>query len=305
MASPRNFHPRRHAGAWHGPAPHRSVFAGNPVEAHRAGVDFVSRVTLEKIEQACGCGDYNVAGYPLDSTYYQGDSRALPRASHIVKRAGKSYCWRLATKGTGWKGIWPPVECPLVASRVHGCDRQRHVEIDQWQLEKLGLVAAKVTGAFITFPVCRRITRTCFGARRTRPQTPPYRVDVGVAPERQHRGHPRWSPYCSTISTGLGRERPSADLARLLLSAADCWTCCRVTRRCVRSIRFASRKRYIDPKSFRRLQGFRRSPAARSGIGGADGVTAIRIRRSVSAVSCDGPSPRRDRPRATNRGRSG
>ena len=47
------------------------VFAGDPVEAHRKGVEFVSDVLLQKVERPVDAVITTGAGYPLDLTYYQ------------------------------------------------------------------------------------------------------------------------------------------------------------------------------------------------------------------------------------------
>lgn len=64
------------------------VFAGDPVAAHRHGVEFVSKVMLETLDQPADAVITTSAGYPLDLTFYQA-IKGITAASHIVKRGGK------------------------------------------------------------------------------------------------------------------------------------------------------------------------------------------------------------------------
>ena len=63
------------------------VFAGDPVKAHRTGVEFVSRVLLETLDEPVDAVITTSAGYPLDLTYYQA-IKGVTAASHIVKLGG-------------------------------------------------------------------------------------------------------------------------------------------------------------------------------------------------------------------------
>ena len=118
-----------------------AVFAGNPVEAHRGGVEFVSRVMLETLEEPVDAAITTAAGYPLDLTFYQA-VKGITAASHIVKPGGKILLAAACDEGAG-----APEFCRML--RENRSDRAfmeniRHspVEVDQWQLEKLGLVTA-------------------------------------------------------------------------------------------------------------------------------------------------------------------
>src|SRR4029077_19333587 len=64
------------------------VFAGNAVEAHRRGVEFVSQVMLETLDEPVDAVITTSAGYPLDLTFYQA-IKGITAASHIVKPGGK------------------------------------------------------------------------------------------------------------------------------------------------------------------------------------------------------------------------
>jgi nickel-dependent lactate racemase len=123
------------------------VFAGHPVEAHRRGVEFVSRVMLEQIDGPVDAVITTAAGYPLDLTYYQA-IKGITAAQHIVKRGGRILLVAACEEGSG-----APEFTRMVAE--HRSDKafmdaivDRPVVVDQWQLEKLGLVTAKAEVLF-------------------------------------------------------------------------------------------------------------------------------------------------------------
>jgi nickel-dependent lactate racemase len=115
------------------------VFAGDPVAAHRRGVDFVSRVMLERLEKPVDAVITTAAGYPLDLTYYQ-SLKGVTAAQHIVKPGGKILLMAACEEGPGapefrrmlkefpsWQGFLDHIDhTPVV--------------IDQWQIEKLAMV---------------------------------------------------------------------------------------------------------------------------------------------------------------------
>ena len=120
-----------------------AVFAGHPEQAHRKGVEFVSRVMLETLPEPVDAVITTAAGYPLDLTYYQA-LKGITAASHIVKPGGKILLVAACAEGAGG-----PEFCEML--RRYPSDRQfmdeiaacGNVTVDQWQLEKLGLVTAK------------------------------------------------------------------------------------------------------------------------------------------------------------------
>ncbi|MBI1790326.1 MAG: nickel-dependent lactate racemase [Acidobacteria bacterium] len=119
------------------------VFAGHPREAHRRGVQFVSRVMLETLEEPVDAAITSSAGYPLDLTFYQA-IKGITAASQIVKPGGKILLVAACQEGCG-----APEFQRMVAGNPSGpafMDKiaAAPVVVDQWQLEKLGLVTAKV-----------------------------------------------------------------------------------------------------------------------------------------------------------------
>ncbi len=119
------------------------VFAGNAVEAHRRGVEMVSEVMLETLDEPVDAVITTSAGYPLDLTFYQA-IKGITAASHIVKPGGKILLIAACDEGAGAAEFSAMVsENPSDRAFM---DRiaKAPVVVDQWQLEKLGLVTAKL-----------------------------------------------------------------------------------------------------------------------------------------------------------------
>jgi nickel-dependent lactate racemase len=125
-----------------GARPICSVFAGDPVAAHRRGVEFVSEVMLETLEEPVDAVITTSAGYPLDLTFYQA-IKGVTAAAHIVKPGGKILLIAACEEGAGAPEFnrmlrENPSDSEFLRSIEHA-----PVTIDQWQLEKLALVTAK------------------------------------------------------------------------------------------------------------------------------------------------------------------
>lgn len=117
------------------------VFAGNPVEAHLKGSEFVTRVMLEQLDEPLDGVITSAAGYPLDLTFYQA-IKGITAASHIVKSGGQILLIAECEEGAGA----PEFRDMLRSYPSHRefMDKILHapVTVDQWQLEKLALVTA-------------------------------------------------------------------------------------------------------------------------------------------------------------------
>ncbi len=123
------------------------VFAGEPLEAHRRGVEFVSQVMLERLDGPVDAVITTSAGYPLDLTFYQ-SLKGVTAARHIVKRGGRILLAAACEEGPGgpefsqmlknfpsWKGFLEHIDrAPVV--------------VDQWQLEKLAMVTRQAKVLF-------------------------------------------------------------------------------------------------------------------------------------------------------------
>ena len=124
-----------------------AVFAGEPVKTHAAGVEFVRESTLAAVGEPVDAVITTSGGYPLDLTYYQ-SIKGITAAGHIVKEGGTILLIAPCPEGIG-----SPEFTKLVRS---GKDWQTllkdlegaPVEVDQWQAEKLAMVAQKANLAF-------------------------------------------------------------------------------------------------------------------------------------------------------------
>ncbi len=118
------------------------VFAGDPELAHRAGVEFVSQALLQTLEEPVDAVITSSAGYPLDLTYYQ-CIKGVTAASHIVKPGGSILLAAACTEGAGAPEfanmLREGVSAAAFLERIQGAP----VTVDQWQLEKLAMVATR------------------------------------------------------------------------------------------------------------------------------------------------------------------
>jgi nickel-dependent lactate racemase len=118
------------------------IFAGDPVTAHAAGVQFLRTTSLERLSGLADAVITSAAGHPLDLTLYQ-TIKGLTAAQHIAKPGG-----RILILGECAEGVGSPEFAAMVASFTdYGSFLDEignaAVEIDQWQLEKLALAGQK------------------------------------------------------------------------------------------------------------------------------------------------------------------
>jgi nickel-dependent lactate racemase len=124
-----------------------AVFAGEPEKAHAAGMEFVSKVMLEQLPEPVDAVITSCAGYPLDLTFYQA-IKGITAAQHIVKPGGRILLIAECQEGAG-----APEFCQMLKKSTSSSDFLEHlasspVIIDQWQLEKLAIVAQKAEVLF-------------------------------------------------------------------------------------------------------------------------------------------------------------
>jgi nickel-dependent lactate racemase len=119
------------------------VFAGNAVEAHRRGVQMVSEVMLETLDEPVDAVITSSAGYPLDLTFYQA-IKGITAASHIVKPGGRILLVAACDEGAGAAEFSHMVSQNPSDRAFMDRIAVAPVVVDQWQLEKLGLVTAKL-----------------------------------------------------------------------------------------------------------------------------------------------------------------
>ncbi len=118
------------------------VFAGHPVKAHAAGVEFVENTCLEEIDQPADVVITSAAGFPLDLTFYQ-SVKGITAATHLARPGGKILMVAECSEGMG---------SPEFASMIRQMGgfaeyldqvRDAPVEVDRWQVEKLALAGVQ------------------------------------------------------------------------------------------------------------------------------------------------------------------
>jgi lactate racemase len=118
------------------------VFAGNAVKAHAAAVEFFESTSLEPLDGLADAAITSAAGYPLDLTFYQ-CLKGLTAASHVVKPGGRMLLLSECAEGIGSpeyaRGLSEYTGHAEFLEKI----RDRKVEVDQWQLEKLALTGLK------------------------------------------------------------------------------------------------------------------------------------------------------------------
>ncbi|MEZ5355842.1 MAG: nickel-dependent lactate racemase [Bryobacteraceae bacterium] len=118
------------------------IFAGDPVLAHRAGVEFVSRVMLEMLPGPADAVITTAAGYPLDLTFYQA-VKGVTAAQHVLKPDGRILLFAACEEGPGAEEFSDMLKTAPEAGEFLSRIEKRDVVVDQWQMEKLAMVARK------------------------------------------------------------------------------------------------------------------------------------------------------------------
>jgi lactate racemase len=139
------------------------VFAGNPVKAHAAGVEFLEQTSLERLAEPADVVITSAAGYPLDLTFYQ-VVKGITAAQHIVKPGGAILLVAECAEGIG-----SPQFAQMLASYAGPEEfldsiRNTPVVIDQWQMERLALADQRNRLLFYT-PGAKPEQLGCLSAR--------------------------------------------------------------------------------------------------------------------------------------------
>ena len=124
-----------------------AVFAGEPVAAHAQGVEFVRESTLAEITEPADAVITTSGGYPLDLTFYQA-VKGITAASHIVKDGGEILVIAACREGMGSPEFSELMRNAGASSLLLDELADRPVEVDQWQAEKLAIVARKARLSF-------------------------------------------------------------------------------------------------------------------------------------------------------------
>jgi nickel-dependent lactate racemase len=139
------------------------VFAGDPVKAHAAGVEFLETTSLERVAEPVDAVITSAAGHPLDLTFYQ-SVKGLTAAQHIVKPGGRILTLGECAEGVGSAEFARRLESLADFGSFLEEIRETPVEVDQWQLEKLALAGMNHELFFHT-PGVKRAQLGLLGAR--------------------------------------------------------------------------------------------------------------------------------------------
>ena len=131
------------------------VFAGDPVKAHAAGVEFVETTCLERLTEPVDAVITSAAGYPLDLTFYQ-TTKGITAAQHIVKPGGRILVVGECAEGMGSAEFARKMEAFKGCASFLDEIADTPVEVDQWQVEKVSLVGLKNELFFYTPGVSKK-----------------------------------------------------------------------------------------------------------------------------------------------------
>ncbi len=118
------------------------IFAGEPVAAHGAGVEFVRETLLERLLAPVDAVLTTAAGYPLDLTFYQA-IKGITAAQHIVREGGRILLMAECAEGAGAPEFVDQLRQLISYSKFLDHLSESPVTIDQWQLEKLALAGRR------------------------------------------------------------------------------------------------------------------------------------------------------------------
>jgi nickel-dependent lactate racemase len=122
-----------------GSRPIAAVFAGDPVQAHHRGVQFVCQAMLRVLDDPVDAVITTSAGYPLDLTFYQA-IKGVTAAAHIVKPGGRILLLAACEEGAGGREFSQMLSRTCSNREFLAQIARDPVTVDQWQLEKLALV---------------------------------------------------------------------------------------------------------------------------------------------------------------------
>ena len=118
------------------------AFAGEPVAAHAAGVEFMRNSSVEYLPKPVDAVITTAAGYPLDMTLYQA-IKGVTAVQHILKPGGTILILGECAEGVGSQEFAAMMRQYPGPQAFLDAIENAPVEVDQWQLEKLALVGLK------------------------------------------------------------------------------------------------------------------------------------------------------------------
>lgn len=157
------------------------LWAGNPVEAHRRGMEFVSRALLEEIDAPADAAITSSAGYPLDLTFYQ-SIKGASAAAHVVKPGGRILLAAACEEGPGAPEFRELLKRYDRAEQYLKETAEAEVIIDQWQLDKLALVVQKAEVLFYVPGLNADYHPTLWGRAFPSPGAAVEALTAGLAP---------------------------------------------------------------------------------------------------------------------------
>ena len=126
------------------------VFAGELVESHLKGAQFVESQAKVTLPAPVDAVVVSSAGYPLDTTFYQA-IKGLLTAVEIVEQGGSILLVAECSEGIGSKPFTDLLfKTDDLTAFVEGLYNPANFVIDQWQLEELAKVARKADIYFYT-----------------------------------------------------------------------------------------------------------------------------------------------------------
>lgn len=146
-----------------------AVFAGEPVAAHTQGVAFVRQSTLASVERPADAVITTSGGYPLDLTFYQA-VKGLTAAAHIVRDGGEILLAAACREGLGGPEFSHLMRTSANSSELLESLAHRAVQVDQWQAEKLAMVAERAQLSFCVPGLSRDDRTRLWGPAHSDPQ---------------------------------------------------------------------------------------------------------------------------------------
>lgn len=134
------------------------LFAGEPLAAHAAGVEFVRRSVRATIPAPADIVVTTSAGYPLDLTFYQA-VKGMTAAMPVVRKGGLLIIAAECAEGLGSPEFTTMATSFATASQFVDTIMTNPVVIDQWQLEECAK-AVKHAEVVLVSPTIHRMYRT-------------------------------------------------------------------------------------------------------------------------------------------------
>ena len=126
------------------------IVAGDMIEAHQKGVDFVRPIVTDTIDEPVDIVVTSSAGYPLDTTFYQ-SIKGMVTALPVVKPGGTIIIAAAADEGIGGPELHRLIdENATLDIFMKKITEENHFVMDQWQLEELAKARRKAKVRYVT-----------------------------------------------------------------------------------------------------------------------------------------------------------